>query len=88
MLPRNKKQVSNMQAMGRQKLRLSHNALFNVHELAFDLDDFIHKKITFPDLVIVCGLKVMLRKINRIIQLHHNPQHISIRKFLYFTTAI
>lgn len=72
-LPRNKKQVSNMQAKGRQKLRLSHDALYNVHELAFDLDNFIHKINTFPDLVIVCGLKVMLRKINRIIQLHHNP---------------
>ena len=73
MLPRNKKQVSNMQAKERQKLRLSHDALYNVHELAFDLDNFIHKIITFPDLVIVCGLKVMLRTINRIIQLHHNP---------------
>lgn len=62
-----------MQAKERQKLRLSHDALYNVHELGFDLDNFIHKIITFPDLVIVCGLKVMLRKINRIIQLHHNP---------------
>ena len=73
MSPRNIKQVSNMQAKGRQKLRLSHNALYNVHELAFDLDNFIHKIITFPDLVIVCGLKVMVWKINRIIHMHHNP---------------
>ena len=73
LLPRNKKQVSNMQAKGRQKLRLSHDALYNVHELAFDLDNFFHKIITFPDLIIVCGLKVMLTKINKIIQLHHSP---------------
>ena len=47
----------------------SYDALYNVDELAFDLDNFIHKIITFPDLVIVCGHNVMLMKI---IQLHHN----------------
>lgn len=59
LLPRNKKQVANMQAQQCQKLRLSHDALYNMHELAFDLDGFIHKIVTFPDLIVVCGLRVI-----------------------------
>lgn len=38
LLLRNKKQVANMQAQQCQKLCLSHDALYNVHELAFATD--------------------------------------------------
>lgn len=69
LLPRNKKQVSNMQAQGRQKLRLSHDSLYNIHELAYDLDHFLHKIVTFQDLIIVCGLKAMTKRINQLLQL-------------------
>ena len=41
--PRNTKQVANTQANERKKFRLTHDALYNIHELAYDLDGFIAK---------------------------------------------
>lgn len=67
LLPRNLKQVKNLQAKDRQSIRLSHDALYNVHELAYDLEDFVCKIITFPDLIVVCGLKTVLQELDRII---------------------
>ena len=71
----NRKQVANMQAIQRQKLRLSHDALYNLHELAYDIDEFVHKIITYPDLIVVCGLKVMLKEVNRLLQIHLPTLH-------------
>ena len=65
LLPRNRKQVENMQSIQRQKFRISHDALYNVHELSYDLQEFVHKIVTFPDVAIVCGLKHIL---NRLLQ--------------------
>ena len=69
LFPRNVKQIKNLQAKDRQCVRLTHDALsmYNVHELAYDLGDFVYKIITFPDLIIVCGLNVVLQELNRII---------------------
>ena len=50
LLPRNRKQVSNCQHLRRQAFRLSHDALYNLHELSYDIPDFVHKIVTFPDL--------------------------------------
>ena len=78
-----------MQPKGCQNLQLSHGALYNVHEPALDLDNFIHKIITFPDIVNVCGLKVKLRKINRIIQLHTiSFSYTTFQLGNFFTTAV
>ena len=63
LLPRNVKQIKNLQAKDRQSVRLTHDALYNVHELAYDLEDFVYKIITFPDLIIVCGLNVVLQEL-------------------------
>ena len=68
-LPRNRKQVKNVQSRFRQRLRISHDALYNLHELAYDLDDFVHEIVTYPDLIVICGLKPMLTEINRLLQL-------------------
>ena len=51
--PKNVKQISNVQAKNRQKYRLTHDALYNIHELAFDLDGFIAKIITYPDFILL-----------------------------------
>ena len=67
--PRNVKQVSNMQSNNRQKCRVSHDALYNIHELAYDLDGFIAKIITYPDLVIVCGSPLMVAELGKVLQL-------------------
>ena len=57
-----------MQALHRQKFRLTHDALYNLHELAYDMNEFF-QIATFPDLVVICGLKPMLKEINRLLQL-------------------
>ena len=67
LMPRNPKQIKNLQAKERQATRLTHDALYNVHELAYDLDDFVYKIVTFPDLIIICGLKAVLQELDRFI---------------------
>ena len=67
LLPRNVMQIKNLQAKDRQSVRLTHDVLYNVHELAYDLKDFVYKIITFPDLIIVCGLNIVLQELNHII---------------------
>ena len=67
LLPRNLKQIKNLQAKDRQSIRLSHDALYNTHELAHGLEDFVYKIITFSDLIIICGLKAVLQELDRII---------------------
>ena len=70
LLPRNRKQVSNCQHLRRQAFRLSHDALYNLHELSYDIPDFVHKIVTFPDLIVVCGIKRFLMECNRLLALH------------------
>lgn len=65
--PKNVKQVSNLQTRHRQRLRLSHDALYNLHELSFDLQIFVQKIVTYPDLVVVCGLEPMFKNLNRLL---------------------
>ena len=67
--PRNPKQVSNLQSKQRQRLRLSHDALYNLHELCYDLEMFIHKIVTHPDLIVICGLHPMLKDIDRLLSI-------------------
>ena len=40
--PRNDKQVENIRTKQLQKHRISHDALYNLHEMAVDMPDFIH----------------------------------------------
>ena len=51
--PRNAEQVRNTQKRERNKQRLSRDALYNLHEFAYD-SGFIHKICTFPDLSVIC----------------------------------
>ncbi len=76
-LPRNQKQVRNLQSRFRQRLRISHDSLYNLHELSYDLDQFVHKIITYPDLVVICGFKPMLKEINRLLQSSSSYQLLS-----------
>lgn len=66
--PKNVKQISNVQAKNRQNFRLTHDALYNIHELAFDLNGFIAKIITYPDLVVVCGSTLMVTELGKVLQ--------------------
>ena len=50
-----------------EKHRLSHDALYNLHELASDLPDFVHSIRTHPDLVCVCGNKALFAELDRVL---------------------
>ena len=55
MKPHNSKQIANLQQNECSKSRLTHDALYNLHELAYDLRPFVISIKTFPDVLIVCG---------------------------------
>jgi len=55
LVPKNSKQVQNVAYVESQKKRLTHDAFYNLMELSYDLDTFVHKISIFPNLGIVCG---------------------------------
>ena len=67
LMPRNPKQISNVQAKERQKTCFSHDVLYNLHETAFHLDGYVSKIVTYPDLLAIYKLKSILNELNRII---------------------
>ena len=50
-MPHNFRQIKNLQYKERQKSRLTHDAIYNLHELAYDLDGFVNNDYYFswPD---------------------------------------
>lgn len=73
--PRNVRQVKNIRSKQQQKQRLSHDSLYNLHEIALDLPDFIHLIHTYPDLVCVCGTKQLFDEFDRVLLLQSSvPQ--------------
>ena len=65
--PRNSKQIINLQQRQHQKSRLTHDAIYNLHELAYDLDGFVKIITTYPDLVVVCGLDSITKHLDNIL---------------------
>jgi len=68
--PRDMKQVRNAQHNVRQQSRISKDTLYNIHELAYHLDEFVWKIETYPDLLIVIGLKSIVDEFNRFIDVN------------------
>lgn len=67
--PRNIKQVANQKTIERQKFRISHDELYNIHEIAYnDLSGFVSKIVTYPDLIVTCGISKMLNEIENLLQ--------------------
>ena len=64
LIPRNVKQVHNAQASQRQEFRLSHDALYNLHEMAYDTSGFVRKIETYPDLVVMCAFQNLMDELN------------------------
>ena len=64
----NVKQIRNAQASQHQKFRLSHDSMYNLFEMAFDTQGFVHKIESYPDLLVICGLQNLIDELNRIIQ--------------------
>ena len=65
----NTRQGVNHKSIQRQKTRLSHDALYNIHEIAYDLDGFVSKITTYPDLIIVCSHSKLLNEMNNFLQI-------------------
>jgi len=63
--PRNDKQVKNVRTKQLQRQCISHDALYNLQEMAVDMPDFIHTIRTHPDLVCVCGQRELLEDLDR-----------------------
>ena len=61
----------------RQQFRLTHDALYNLHEVAYDLDGFVHQITTYPDLVVICALKSMVVELETVLQLNAHSQLLS-----------
>ena len=68
MKPRNSKQIANLQQNERSKSRLTHDALYNLHELAYDLRPFVVLIKTFPDVLIVCGHGSLAEELDGLLQ--------------------
>ena len=75
--PRNLKQIQNLRQAHLTKKRISHDTLYNIHEIAFDIPNFIWKITTFPDLVCICGLKDILSEFERVLNLKSKCQLLS-----------
>ena len=67
LIPRDLKQVKNTQMRKRQAFRLTHDSLYNLHEVAYDLENYVSKITTYPDLTIVCGLKMLKEQLDHLI---------------------
>ena len=75
-LPRNLKQLQNFRFKHSQQSRLSRDDLYNLHEISYDINGFVHKIITYPYLTCICGLGV-LNEANKVLQLKDAGQLLS-----------
>ena len=48
--------------------RLTHDALYNLHELTYDLGDFVKVVTTYPDIIVVCGLDKLVQEVKQILK--------------------
>ena len=54
-LPRNLKQFQNMRVQFLSQNRISKDEIYNLHEVAFDIENqFVRKVITLPNLIRMC----------------------------------
>lgn len=78
MVPRDRRQVVNIQQRQRQKSRLTRDALYNMHELAYDLGSFVKVIATYPNLIVICGHEKLLIELNNLLQIESiQPQLLS-----------
>ena len=65
--PRNVEQLRNLKKKINRQQRLTWDEIYNVHEMALDMENFVHHITTFPDMVIVCGLKQVLEEMELVL---------------------
>ena len=75
--PRNIQQLRNLRFKKLKQSRISQDALYNLHEIAYDIPGFIWKITTFPDLVCICGLQEIVDELDRVLVLDPSSQLLS-----------
>ena len=50
-----------------QQRRISQDALYNLHEIAYDLPEFVWVIQTYPSLICVCGMQEVLDQLDRLL---------------------
>ena len=66
--PRNREQVRNCQKSERHKMKLSHDSLYNLLLLAYELGDFVHHISIYPDLICAVGLKLVIKEFSKLLE--------------------
>ena len=69
---RNVKQVENAQYNSRKNKKFGHDSLYNLHELVYHLESYIHEIKTVPDLQVVIGYTDIFQEFDRLLQLKTN----------------
>ena len=69
MQPRISQQVENIRNKQIRQNRISHDALYNLHEIAFDMPEFVYKIETHPDLLRICGAQTILQEFEKVLLL-------------------
>jgi len=62
--PRDLDQIRNTKKIIRNNTRLSRDALYNLHEFAYEYSNFIHRILSFPDLSVICYNPAMMIDLN------------------------
>lgn len=65
--PRNVEQLRNLKKKINRQQRLTWYEIYNVHKMAWDMDNFVHHITTFRDMVIICGLKQVLEEVELVL---------------------
>ena len=67
-----------MKHKSNEQKRLSQDSLFNLHEIAYDLPQFVWFIQTYPDLLCICGIQEILDQLDRILLIDSSlPQLLS-----------
>ena len=75
--PPNTEHVKNVQSKVLAKQRLSHDAIYNLHEIAIDIPDFIHVIHTYLNFICVCGQKSIFDELDRLLLLDSPSPQVS-----------
>ena len=63
----NMNQIKRNQSKTRQENKLSHDFLYNMHELAYHLDGYVMSIVTYPDLVVIIGDDGQMKEFDRLL---------------------
>ena len=69
MQPQNSQQVENIRNKKLREQRITHDALYNLHEIATDMPDFVHKIETHPYMLCICGKGTILEEFEKVLLL-------------------